>query len=468
MTSQELARQEAWYRGNLSWKLHPGQKVINQSFLSVKGQLFVANCSRQWGKSFWAATKAVETALRSPKSQIRYAAAFQSDLMDYIIPTFEKVLEDCPAAIKGRYKTSGTSFVFPNGSRIKLVGLDKNPDGLRGNTLDLIIMDECGFVANLDYIYKSVIIPATTHRPNAKVIMISTPPSTPAHPFVDYCQKAMADESYAVFTIYDNPRIDETTIQRLMKESGGAESTTWQREYLCQFKTDQDLQLIPEWRDEMVQEVETDEYYNYYHKYVGMDLGTKDFTACLFGYYDFKKASLIIQDELHMNGPQMNTLLLQGAIKAKEAQVWAGEPAFRRISDNNNPHLIQDLSSIHNLHFMETNKENLDAMLNEVRLLVQACRLLVHPRCKLLIGCLKFGVWDSKRKMFARSNVYGHYDHLAALVYLVRNLAQHSNPIPATHGFQNHTSWIHNVKNKPTTNGKVLADALLPKKLNRR
>jgi hypothetical protein len=83
----------------------------------------------------------------------------------------------------------GHYYIFPNGSRIKLVGLDKNPNGLRGNTLDLIVIDECGFVTNLDYIYKSVIIPATLHRPNCKIIMISTPPSTPAHPLLITAKK---------------------------------------------------------------------------------------------------------------------------------------------------------------------------------------------------------------------------------------------------------------------------------------
>ena len=98
--------------------------------------------------------------------------------------------------------------MFPNDSIIKLVGLDKNPNGLRGNTLDLIIIDECGFVGNLDYVYKSVIIPATTHRPEAKIILISTPPSTPAHSFLDYAQKAEQEEAYRMFTIFENPMLD--------------------------------------------------------------------------------------------------------------------------------------------------------------------------------------------------------------------------------------------------------------------
>lgn len=74
-------------------------------------------------------------------------------------------------------------------------------------------------------------------------------------------------------------------------------------------------------------------------------------------------------------------------------------------------------------------------MVNEVRLMVQDGRIIVHPRCTQLIGCLKYGVFqDSKRNMFGRSKSYGHFDALASLIYLVRNLNKHENPIPAAHG----------------------------------
>lgn len=485
------AKQEKWYRGNLDFKLHDAQKVINAVYKAVEKQLFVSNCSRQFGKTFWAVTKAVEVALSKKNAQIRYGAAFQSDLMDFIIPAFEKVMEDCPPELKGKFKTQGTKFVFPNGSVIKLVGLDKNPNGLRGNTLDLIIIDECGFVGNLDYVYQSVIIPATTHRPEAKIILISTPPSTPAHAFLDYCQKAEDEDAYKMFTIFENPMLDDKGILRLMTETGctipqdvdpiavikamreaksvefpdtWTISTTFRREYLCEFITDADLQIIPEWKDSFVRDMAKDQYYGYYHKYVGMDLGTKDFTACIFGYYDFKQATLVIEDEFKMNGPTMNTQILVGQIKATESKLWGEPTPFRRVSDNNNLHLLQDMSSIHNLHFIATSKDTLEAMINEVRLMVQAGRIVISPKCTQLIGCLKYGVWNEKRNAFARSKTYGHFDALAALIYLVRNLALSSNPIPKDHGFHNHNAWLGNIKDEvgKSDNARTLQKALLP------
>ncbi len=491
-TAQQIlkAKHEKWHRGDLTFKLHAAQKVINDTYNAVTRQLFVGNCSRQFGKTYWAVTKAIECALSKPNAQIRYAAAFQSDLVNFVIPAFEEIMKDCPPELLGKYKIAGNKFVFPNGSTIVLVGLDKNPNSLRGNTLDLIIIDECGFVGNLDYVYKSVIIPSTTHRPEAKVILISTPPSTPAHAFLDYAQKAMEENAYKMFTIFENPRLDAAQMLHLMLETGciipdqvaaidiingiiqtkvvdfpneWELSTTFRREYLCEFITDDNLAIIPEWKDKFIEDYAKTELYSFWHKYVGMDLGTKDFTACIFGYYDFRNAKLIIEDEFKMNGPTMNTELLVGAVKTKEKELWGETPPFRRISDNNNLHLLQDMSSIHNVHFLATNKDTLEAMINEVRLMVQSGRIIINPKCKQLIGCLKFGVWDTKRKGFARSPTYGHFDALAALIYLVRNLALSSNPIPKDYGYENHRSWLGNVKQQTgtTENAQTIKKALL-------
>lgn len=451
---------ECWYRNDLSYLLHSAQLKIQEAFRKAVTQLFVGNCARQLGKSYWAVTEAITCARSGPKKQIRYGAAFQTDLVEFIIPAFDKVLEDCPEEEKPTFLRGRNTYIFPNGSRIKLVGVDKNPNGLRGNSLDMVILDECGFIEKLEYIYKSVIIPATTHRPNCRILLISTPPSTPAHPFVDFVERAVAENCYAEFNIYANPLIGPDTIARLIRESGGEESTTWRREYLCELVTDEDLQIIPEWRDSYVAEVEKDVYYDLYHKYVGMDLGVKDKTASIFGYYEFLKARLVIEDERQMSGAMMNTELLKQQISAIEKELWGEKPPYRRIADNNNPLLLLDLASIHGMSFISTGKDQLHAMINELRLFIQGGHLVVHPRCKNLIGCLKFGVWNAKRTEFARSSTYGHFDHLAALVYLVRNLIRNANPIPPDFQKAYHTHMVSNIDTKiPSQSSRVLAKA---------
>lgn len=400
----------------------------------------------------------MEKAFRKPKSRIKYGTAFQTDLIEFILPAFDTVMADCPKELRPVWKSQGSKFVLPhNQSEIKMVGLDRKPNGLRGNVIDLIILDEAGFMSRLDYLYKSVIIPATTHRPDCDILVFSTPPETPAHEFLDYVQKAELEGSYLILTIYDNPMVNAETIARLMKESGGAHSTTWQREYLCKHVTDANLQIIHGWSDDYVKEIERDDYFPYYHKYVNMDLGVSDHTAAIFGYYDFLKAKYIIEDEFIINGPQMNTNILQAHLKCREMNLWGGvhfqlndeeqisdreidhintlwkthEPKVRlRVSDNNNPLLLQDLSYIHGLHYVPTDKGRLSEMVNATKILVQDGGIIVHPRCKQTKGSLKYGVWDKHRREFAQSKVYGHFDALAALIYGVRNLDQITNPIP--------------------------------------
>jgi hypothetical protein len=422
---------ERWLRGKLDYKLHAGQQILRAKLRAAPNQLFVGECARQFGKSFVMVVEALELAFSQPKARVKYGTAFHTDLIEFIIPAFDAVLADCPEEIRPKFKVQGSKFIVPhNKSEIKLVGLDKNPNGLRGNVIDLIVLDESAFISNLDYLYKSVIIPATTHRPQCRIVFISTPPSTPAHPFLDYVEKAEYEGSYCKLTIYDNPMVDPETIERLKKESGGENSTTWRREYMCEHITDANLAIISEWNEKYIDDIPRDDYYKFYHRYVAMDLGVKDNTAVIFGYYDFLKAKLIIEDEYVINGPELTTAILKDAILAKEKELgWEKDP-YLRISDNNNPLLLQDLSYLHKLHFNPTDKGSLEEMINTLRLLVANGQIIVHPRCKQLKGCLKYGVWDSKRHKFAQSKVYGHFDSLAALVYLVRHLNKFTNPIP--------------------------------------
>ena len=458
------AQQEAWHRAKLSFTFHKGQLIMEKAFNETKGQLFVANISRQFGKSFWAVSKAVELALAQPGSRIKYGTAFQVDLVEFILPTFQTVLDSCPKAIKPTYKVQGSKWVFPNGSEIKLVGLDKSPNSLRGNVIDMLLIDEAGFVDNLDYIYTSIIVPATLHRSNCKIIFISTPPSTPAHAFVDFIHKAEIENSYVMLTIYDNPRITQADIDRMAKELGGVTSTSFRRECLCELVTDSDLAIIPEWDDNLVQAIEPDINTKFYHKYVGMDLGVKDLTACVFGYYDFKRAAFIVEDEFHTSGASgINTELLVGLIRSKEKELWDEVQPYRRISDNNNPMLLADFSYLHNLTFTATNKDTLEAMINELRIMVQNKRIILNPRCLMTIGCLKYGTWNAKKTAFARSKTYGHFDHLAALIYLVRNLDQHSNPVPSVID-PTWRTWVGSMpKDIGSPSVKALKNALIPK-----
>jgi len=174
-----------------------------------------------------------------------------------------------------------------------------------------------------------------------------------------------------------------------------------------------------------------------------MDPGWAHMTAVLFGYWWFEKRAFVVEDEIVES--RKNSREIAELIKAKEKELWGSVKRFarnsdhlkpqpyRRVSDNDN-RLIQDLTMEHGLSFVATQKDQLTQQINALRIGVQEGRLIIHPRCKRLISHLKKGVWkNAERKKFAvEGKHFGHFDTIAALVYLWRNTDQHRNPYPPT------------------------------------
>ena len=112
-----------------------------------------------------------------------------------------------------------------------------------------------------------------------------------------------------------------------------------------------------------------------------------------------------------------------------------------RVADNNNVILLNDLSIKHELLFIPTLKDNADAQINNMRLLLKAEKIVINPRCVTLISHLKSAIWNKSRTSFARDATKGHFDMIHALVYFCRNVNMNKNPFPPGYEF----SGINNV-----------------------
>jgi len=422
---------------------------------------WVENCSRRLGKSFTQSVRAIETAIQVPEAIIPFAAPTGKMLRAINIPIFREICRDAPPDIRPIWKPSSGFFYLPhNGSEIPIAGVNNgHADDLRGRKATRGFIDEAGFVDNLEYLVDSVMMPQLLTT-GGRLNMASSPPYTPAHAFFMYSQRARKSGTYAEYDIYKSG-YDLATIERMRQEINGpswkpgmVDSTTWLREFMCQFVVDSNFAIVPEWKPEYEQEYARGPLFQFYHLYEGMDMGAVDKTVVLFAWYDFTAAKLIIEDEVVMYGPNMTTERLAAAVKQKEADLWSdsqGKPRklYRRIADNNNPIMLMDLSAMHDLSFMPTQKTGrterqtiLEAMVNELRINVQAGKVIVHPRCTETIGCLRYGIWEENRRTFARSSEYGHFDALAALIYLNRNIDRLTNPIPATFEIDPSTHFI--------------------------
>ncbi len=430
-----LAISNYWRLGNLEYKLLPYQKVIRQQFRDsqANSRTFVLKCSRRIGKTYLLVCMALEAALAKPRQRIKYAAAAAKDVEDMIKPIVEEVLLDCPANLMPKCTWYKGLIEFGNGSVIRLNGCDDEAkaNSLRGQAADLVIIDEAGFIKPLEYVVQSVLFPQLLTT-NGRMMVASSPATSPAHYFAKMFHSADANGAGVKMTIYDalrygNPFLSERIIAEYCDQAGGDHTTVWKREYLAEDVIDSSIAILPNWNEEIEPEIvkETPRP-DFYDCYTSFDPGFRDGAGALFAHYDFLKATVVIEDEVLLfkkdSGIQM------AAIRGKEKQLWPDREPFLRVSDNDSQ-LIADYYKQHGMHFSPTAKDDKEAALNHVDLLIRQRKLVINPRCKQLIKQLHTTVWNKAHTSYER-NEDGHGDLLDALVYLVRNINRSRNPYP--------------------------------------
>ena len=443
------ARHKLWHKGNLEWKLSITQKKINDFFKSVDSDMLVLSASRQTGKSWLLVTYAIQMCLSGPNKIVKYVLPEQKMARGIIKIKMQELTIDCPEELKPKYNAIDSKYIFPNGSEIQLAGSDGgNADRLRGTFADLCLVDEAGFCTDLPYIINSVLIPLTL-RTKGKIILSSTVPPDPNHPFIEYMTDAAGKNTLMVKTIYDfrdddltdtsnrSSKITNEMIQRIINQyPGGEESPAFQNEYMCRLVYNSKDIVIPEFTREVQEDICIPwQRPAYCKKYVSMDIGFTDLTVVLFGYWDFDNAVLVIEKELVMNGPSMTTDKLASEISNIEKKLWSHpytkeiEKPYKRVSDNNLI-VINDLQRLHGISFFATEKTNKEASINEVRMLIAERKIIINPECKVLIHHIKNTVWNSKHSDFKRTTDGAHGDALMSLTYLVRNIDRGINPYP--------------------------------------
>jgi hypothetical protein len=447
--AQIKAINDAWSLGYLEWKLRDYQRPVYHEIwrwiMDPECRSGCANISRRWGKSTVFNLVVTEFAQRVPGANIRFGAPTGQMLKDFTLPIMKDILRDCPKQRRPRWMSKDKTFLFPNGSIYKLAGLnDGHADDLRGTKCHLGGVDEAGFVDDLNYAIRSVLMPQTLDT-GGTLLVSSTPPRSMAHPYVEFATKCAEKGAYIRRDIHSTD-YSKKLIDSYAEEAGGYGSTDWRREYLAEFVTDSNLAIVPEWDDKYIRAPEQPGLYRYYHKYTAMDIGVRDLTAGLHAYYDYLHAKLIVEAEFTISGRQMTTPMIAALVKDGEKKIWGDNPlVYRRVADNNNLQLINDLNILHSLGFYGTSKDELPAMVNKLRVWIKSGRLIVSPKCEKLIGCLQGGIWKSDEavgKEFGRIPKYGHFDHLAALIYLVRNVDEFSNPVPAGIGLDPQKQFI--------------------------
>ncbi len=477
--TRDQAVSRLWAEGELSWTLTDVQKEIKADIENDTSRTNVVVCGRRTGKTWLLVTLALETCLKKENAIVKFLLPKQKDAKTIIKPLMREILESCPLELRPKYNSQDKIYYFEhNGSEIHLGGSDLSAESLRGTKAHLVLIDEGGFVNDLLYCIRSILSP-TIRTTRGRMIIASTPSRDPQHEFVQHFMLPYkASGRLKIYNIYQNPNFNEDIINEIISEYPlGVEDPDFKREYLCEVIVDEETTVCPEFsrnkRNIIIKDYELPEFCDFY---VGADVGYRDLTVMLFGYYDFSKATLYILDELVMNGPEMTTDKLALEINQKERINFFHDGGIKvphlRVMDNDLK-LINDLQQLHKINFLATRKDNRDGAINEMRMWINNSRVKVHERCKHLSYHLEFGQWNSSRSDFKRlpdtpdkSVRGGHVDAIPALYYLIRNININKNPYPFGFGLDMNESTHMSAKYKKRqeSKGRSIMNKLFRKK----
>jgi PBSX family phage terminase large subunit len=248
--------------------------------------------------------------------------------------------------------------------------------------------------------------------------------------------------NYYKFEFEDNPSITQGFIDKLRKNYTGVFA---QRMIEGNWVGNIDFLVIPEFTEAkekiLVKEKERPKYYDLYG---ALDPAFNDFTAYLLGYYDFINGNYYIEGECLFN--KSSTPEIAENIANLEKELFGTKKIYCRVSDTS-MQVIYDLVKLHGLQITPTRKDDKEAAINNVRVLISQDKLFIHPRCFNLIRQLKVATWNKNRIAFERTEKEGHYDLIDALIYLIRNIDKSKNPYPAYDGLSYSDYHIPEIKN---------------------
>jgi hypothetical protein len=475
----------AWRAGDLRWKLSPNQQDTYDKVRSWQkrestnergeleaGRVFGMDSSRRFGKSAIEFILLAEEAIRRQSARCIFIAPEWEQLKQYVFPIMQRLLADAPPHLGIVYKKSDRQLWFPwVDSHIQFVGLDRNPDAARGSAFDMAALDEAGFFDNLEYVLETVLFPQMAGRPWARIFAGSTPPETPDHYWSsDVIPQCIKTKAHDRKTLDQADHYSEREIEEFWNRAGGRKSNRARREYGAEHIADITRAIVPEFLEAeeatqtpfgivipgIVREIEPPKFRDCY---TAMDPGWADSTGLLFGYWHWELQALVIEDEACR--PKENSRRIALTVMRKENALWKdcttrgphGEPRpqpYMRVADND-MRLLADLHVEYGLTFMPTDKSELQQHVDNLRRLVEMRKLVIHPRCEILTKQLKHGVWKKTNRKgpreFAEGGAqFGHFDLIAALVYMLRNVNRRRNPAPE---FARYFAGNHETKAKP-------------------
>lgn len=202
---------------------HPKQREVALDPTRFK----VVTSGRRWGKTRLGAALCIMTAGKGGRAW-------------WVAPTYKvsevgwRLIHRMARQVPGAVIRQGDRMVtFPNGGEIQVRSAD-NPDSLRGEGLDFVVMDECAFIQEDAWL--EALRPALSDR-KGRAMFISTPKGR--NWFWRLWQKCLDDQDHEwrgwQLPTADNPYIDPVEIEAARR---GLPERIFAQEYLAEFLDD--------------------------------------------------------------------------------------------------------------------------------------------------------------------------------------------------------------------------------------
>ncbi|MEK9722405.1 MAG: hypothetical protein VW405_02820 [Rhodospirillaceae bacterium] len=494
--SLEARIAKLWYLGNLRFILSGDQHQLDaydryrqwaEAPPEVEGafydDVYVVDWGRRTGKTTWRLVVRLEDCIRLSRklnrpARLRIASAYEKNVQEVVDDVAGFVLDTCPKALRPEYKNNrgpaGAGFYFPEsmgGGFIRLVGLDKDPHGLRGRASDGDDLSEAAFIRHLTHAVKSVLLPQYQGRPWARLCLESTAPEEVDTEYDRvFVEDAKLRGAYTFATLEDNPRLTRQEKDKFIREAGGMDDPVCQREYFGVRGRPAETVVLPAFSpDRHVVEFDRPEYAL---AYTFADAGFwPDYFAILWLWVEPSAAKIRVwSDWLQHNA---GTHEVARAVQAGERDAflgvkrWSssagviveqGEPPERpedglegffdaaeplkedreredllhrpyaRVMDGE-PRLRSDLSRNDGLHFGPADNRDPDAQMHVLNRLFADDKVEIHPRAKATIAHCQSAHRDKNGRL-ARSDVHGHFDAMRCLAYAAVMVDWHTDPVP--------------------------------------
>jgi hypothetical protein len=452
--------QRAWLRRVRQW-VDSGQRGVA-----------VQRWARQTGKSWAAIAFALCEMQRRPGLIVRYAALTAKSCAAIVLPTVRRLAAMQPEECRVTVSEWRGEVAAPNGSVLVWAGTDNEQfERLRGPRAHLIVLDEAAFYADLEGVERALLPQLNTTAGWA--LYVSSPPETPAHPFVQRDAAARGHGRWSHATIYDSPRyspeavagIEAAEAQRLGVSVETLRATSyWQREYLASIVTEETRAALPAWTPEAEAALVGDwQRPQYFDGYVGLDVGRwGDPHFAVFGYHCPASNTFTVEYELEMPSATTHIGAFVEACKRLEAEAWgvsrwegtlygatrddvarwpahlrqlfdeaAPRQPYLRVGDDD-ARLVIDVRASHGYAVVPASKSDKYSAVDELNARIRERRWRVHRRCVRTIEQYRSTLWNRARSEWERTP-RDHGDAVDVSVYVQRAIRWHRDCRPPAH-----------------------------------